>query len=247
MIRCLYANGDSWTEGDELGLPWNDITTPMYRHNNSWPKLLASQLNVPVCINEGMRGTSGARIFRKTARFMREWCRNYNGSELLVVVCWTTLERDELPIDVEYTHSTIPYYIPYHYYKYNMPHLSQISKVDSVVLHAMEKMHPLYTTTVGEESRAEMQYERMWNLQQIANSLNVKLIQCFALDSPHFDNTDPKFRQDWHNDLSYITKQFINFCRDRNLPLAPGGHCLEEGHQQWAEYIYEHVNNNFRL
>jgi len=24
MIKCLYANGDSWTEGDELGLPYND-------------------------------------------------------------------------------------------------------------------------------------------------------------------------------------------------------------------------------
>ena len=45
-------------------------------------------------------------------------------------------------------------------------------------------MHTYYTTTLGTESRKQMQFERMWNLQQIAKSLNVKLVQTFALDEP---------------------------------------------------------------
>ena len=57
MIKCLYANGDSWTEGDELGLPYTD-NTPTYRLQNSWPKLLSDKLDIPAFVNEGLRGTS---------------------------------------------------------------------------------------------------------------------------------------------------------------------------------------------
>lgn len=245
MIKCLYAIGDSWTEGDELGgTSWENVITPMYRYNNSYPKLLADKLGIPVCINDGMRGTSGARMFRRAARFMRQWQDiNQSGDELMVVVCWTTLERDELPVDKDGK----PCYIPYHYYKYNMPLYSQVSNIDPTIEQAMERMHPLYTVTVGEESRAEMQYERMWNLEQIATTMGVTLIQCFALDNPHFSRQDNKFRKDWYDSVNYLEPEFINFCKTRNIPLAPGGHCLEEGHQQWAEYLYEHVTTHFEL
>ena len=30
---------------------------------------------------------------------MREWCNTKPGEELLVVVCWTTFERDEVAVD----------------------------------------------------------------------------------------------------------------------------------------------------
>jgi len=245
VITCLYAGGDSWTEGDELGLPWNDISTPVYRYNNSWPKLLADKLEV-TCVNDGMRGTSGARIFRRATRFIHNWCKNRDGSNLLVVVCWTTLDRDELPIDVEYPSQTVPYYIPYHSYKYNMPLMSKLSKVNGLINETLNKMHPLYTVTLGDESRAEVQYERMWNLKQIASSLGVKLIQTFALDPLHFDSRSRSFRNDWQRELEYYPIHFINFCRKNNIPLGQGGHCLEEGHQRWAEQINELYTNNIK-
>lgn len=245
MIKCLYAGGDSWTEGDELGLPWDDISTPVYRYNNSWPKLLADKLKA-TCFNDGLRGTSGTRIFRRATRFMHNWCKTRDANDLLVVVCWTTLDRDELPIDVVYPSQTVPYYIPYHYYKYNMPHMSKISSIDNMVKQTIEKMHPLYTVTLGDESRAEMQYERMQNLKHIANSLGVNLIQTFALDCPHFDNNQKNFRSDWQKEIQYYPIQFNNFCRQNNIPLASGGHCLEEGHQQWAEQINELYTNNIK-
>lgn len=228
MIKCLYANGDSWTEGDELGLPYTD-NTPTYRLHNSWPKLLANKMNIPAVVNEAIRGTSGTRIARRTIRFMREWCNKKPGAELLVVVCWTTFERDELPVDWQG-----PAYIPYHNVCYNVPgHSPQGNDFDEFLKQTLEKMHPMYTTTLGSESRKQMQFERMWNLQQIARSLNVKLIQTFALDDP-----DPA----WLKDVNYLMPTFIDMCRSQNWKQGPGGHTLEEGHKGWTNYLYQMIN-----
>jgi|TARA_B110000858_G_scaffold118950_1_gene135817 hypothetical protein len=230
MINCLYANGDSWTEGDELGLPYSD-NTPTYRLQNSWPKLLADKLQVPAVVNEAIRGTSGSRIARRTTRFMREWCNKHPGAELLVVVCWTTFERDELPIDWQGAK-----YIPYHNVCYNLPgHIPGKDElnVDPLLVDTINKMHKQYTTTLGSESRKQMQFERMWNLQQIAKSLNVKLVQTFALDEPG---------EDWNKDVNYITPSFIDMTKSQGWTCGTGGHTLEEGHKGWANYLYQTIN-----
>lgn len=255
MIKCLYAGGDSWTEGDELGSPitemspnnfdWDQFNTPLYRYHNSWPKLLADKLDIPVCINDGWRGTSGERIFRRASRFIRHWCKTRPGNELLVSVCWTTLERDELPLDVQYNDGSIrPYFIPYHHYSFNKPDWSQISEIPPMMWETIERMHPLYTLTVGEIGRSDMQYERMCNLRDIAKAHGVKLVQSFALDCPAFNKGDYRYRQDWQEELKYLQPEFINFVRANNLKQAPGGHCLEEGHKSWANFLYEHINKN---
>ncbi len=227
MIKCLYANGDSWTEGDELGLPYTD-NTPTYRLRNSWPSILAKKLYIPAVVNEGLRGTSGTRIARRTIRFMREWCNTKPGEELLVVVCWTTFERDEVAVDWQG-----PAYIPYHNVCYNLPGHSQVEDFDPFLKETFEKMHTYYTTTLGTESRKQMQFERMWNLQQIAKSLNVKLVQTFALDKP-----DPA----WLSEVNYIMPTFIDMCSNQYWERGQGGHTLEEGHEGWANYLYQTIN-----
>ena len=58
MIKTLYCGGDSWTEGDELGLPYVHGITDLYMLNNSWPAKLAELLNVSMFVNEGLGGTS---------------------------------------------------------------------------------------------------------------------------------------------------------------------------------------------
>ena len=97
----LYTNGDSWTQGDELGLPYKEHETEAEQYYWSWPWQLHKLLGTTMCFNDAVKGTSNNRIFRRTTNFIRNYNKHYNPRELIVVVCWTTLDRDEIPIDVK--------------------------------------------------------------------------------------------------------------------------------------------------
>ena len=64
------------------------------------PQKLAELLNTTMFVNEGLGGTSNTRIFRKAVTFIREYSKKADTKQLLVVVCWTTLDRDEIPTDL---------------------------------------------------------------------------------------------------------------------------------------------------
>ena len=101
MIKTLYANGDSWTFGQELRDDANDHLT--YKFYNTWPWRLAQRLDIPQVVNDALGGTSNHRIFRKTIDYIRNYKGNYN--HLLVIVAWTTYERVELPVVVKRKHN----------------------------------------------------------------------------------------------------------------------------------------------
>ena len=241
MIKTLYCGGDSWTEGDELGLPYVHGITDLYMLNNSWPAKLAELLNVSMFVNEGLGGTSNTRIFRKAVKFIREYSKKADTKQLMVVVCWTTLDRDEIPIDLK---TDKDWDIPIQQYGVNWPNHSEVNKLDTVTKTALEQIHKPYTITIGNKSRTNLHIERMWQLKQICQSLNVKLVQTFALDIPAFDPNDDRFVKEYQNEIGYLDEIFINYCRKKNYPLAPGGHCYEQGHEGWAKYINEHINNS---
>ena len=223
-MKCLYAGGDSWCEGDELGLPYDPVTTPVYRYKNSWPSLLATQLRIPITVNDGLRGTSGSRIYRRATRFIRNWLQHHRASDLTVVLGWTTLERDEVPIDVDYKGVKAAYYIPYHWHQYNLPTMSERMTVESVVLESLKRIHDSYTLTLGTTSREQIQLERMLNLQLLCDSVGVRLLQTWALDPDRtFCNTVPQ-----------LPVSFVEYCRQYGLATGSGGHGLESAHTQWA-------------
>lgn len=229
-MKCLYAGGDSWCEGDELGLPYDPVHTPQYRYYHSWPRRLADRINYPVCVNDGLRGTSGARIYRRAMRFIRQWLKNNRAEDLCIAVGWTTLERDEVPVDADYKGVKVPYYIPYHWHCYNLPTMSSRMKIDSSVLSSLESIHKQYTLTQGTVSREAVQLERMANLDLTCRSLGVKLLQTWALDP------DRKFC----SHLEQLPIAFVEYVRLHGLGTLPGGHATKEGHQQWAQTLADY-------
>ena len=95
-MKLVYANGDSWTHGDELSA-FDDIDQTSVRYYNSWPWKLSQILDIPVCVNDAQGGTGNLRIFRRTNEFIYRWIGSGKSvSDLLVVVGWSTPERTEI-------------------------------------------------------------------------------------------------------------------------------------------------------
>ena len=97
-MKTLYANGDSWTHGDEIPDTKN-MNCHSNRYYGSWPWLLSRELKIPLCINDGVGGGSNGRIYRRTCAYIINYlAAGYDPKELLIVIGWTTSERSELAV-----------------------------------------------------------------------------------------------------------------------------------------------------
>lgn len=109
MIDTLYTNGCSWTAGDDLEkdilfsnqpkITINDNPTKIrsIRDIYSWPAKLAKLYNTSV-INDAFSGGSNKRIVRTTCDFLQNYPKD-KLDNLLVVIGWTTMERDEICVN----------------------------------------------------------------------------------------------------------------------------------------------------
>ena len=238
-MKTLYTNGDSWTQGDELGLPYVEHQTEAVELYWSWPWQLHKLLGTSICVNEARKGTSNERIFRRTTNFINNYSKKHNVEDLTVVVCWTTLDRWEIPVAAQVQNKTTPWFMPIQQYGVNFPNTSKISKLKKDIVTGLEQLYKPYTMTLpSNKARALAQYNRMWQLKQICENLNIKLVQSFALDVTEFDSTRNGYIKEWHDDIGYVERAFINHCREINCELAPGGHPLQKGHEEWAKLIF---------
>lgn len=121
MIKFLYANGCSLTEGAELGNAkfgydekkwgpnsmrnwgaksirnWGGASHEhsKYMEETSYPFLLKEKLEIPEFKNAAIGGSSNRRIVRTTLADIEEALTKYNAAEILVLIGFTFMDRYE--------------------------------------------------------------------------------------------------------------------------------------------------------
>lgn len=114
MIKILYANGCSMTEGSELGnikFGWDEAkygtgTARHYYHISdehkaymekySWPTVLQQKMDIENIFNNAWGGGSNARILRTTICDVNKLLQTYKANEIFVAIGWTNFGRFEL-------------------------------------------------------------------------------------------------------------------------------------------------------
>jgi hypothetical protein len=245
MIKTLYANGDSWTFGQELRDDENDSET--YKFYNSYPWLLAQKLQIPQVVNDALGGASNYRIFRKTIEYIQNFKGNYN--ELLVVVAWTTYERREIAINVPleadngYSEWEIndPWYFPI-----LMNTVPSVKTSDAMINKGLELRHKSYALLDDNRVLAKKFYNQQWLLKQTCASLGINLLQMYALDNAEFAVGWDHVRTDW---LENINPYPISLNRmlmevEHLEPVrAPMRHPNELGHKYIADRLHKDFKN----
>lgn len=240
MIKTLYANGDSWTFGQELRDYANDHLT--YKFYNTWPWHLAQRLDIPQVVNDALGGTSNYRIFRKTIDYIRNYKGNYN--HLLVIVAWTTYERVELPVVVKKQHNN-GYSewetLETEYTSMLMNSKPNVKTKDSMTDKLIQDWHMNRTLLNHSKINSYEFFNLQWLLKQTCNSLGVNLLQMYALDNPEFVANTPEANTKWMDAISPYPESFNKMLmrvEGRQDVRAPGRHPNEQGHQKIADRIY---------
>jgi hypothetical protein len=237
MIKTLYANGDSWTFGQELKDDNTDHLT--YKFYNTWPWHVAQELKIPQLVNEAQGGGSNDRIFRKTI----DYIRNYKGKpeELLVIVAWTTYERFELPVAVKREHNNG--YTDWESLDIEYTSMLMNSK-PNVTDKLMLDYHKIRTMLNSSKVNSYKFFNLQWLLKQTCDNLGINLLQVYALDNPEFVVGKPEANNKW---LDAISPYPISFNRQlmevEHLEevRAPGRHPNELGHRKLAKNIVAYL------
>jgi hypothetical protein len=218
MIQQLYACGCSWTEGAELSdYSSPDMFTQMYY--NSWPWFLGQNLGLSLVINEGSGAGSNFRIFRKTSEFIIDYIeQGKDPKELLVVIGWTTPERNELGVDNRIVKLTIQNPLINH---------SEIKIYQDDIKEYHKKFYELYSDSYA----IRMQLIYMKNLRLLCKGSGIKYFDFIALGNRP---EDPQLNNLYPHVFQYIVAT-------ENLPVHQFGHPTKETHKIWADRLKEFI------
>lgn len=243
MIRTLYANGDSWTFGQELRDDEPDHLT--YKFYNTWPWHLAQHCLIPQVVNDALGGTSNHRIYRKTLEYIQNFKGNYE--ELLVIVAWTTYERKEVPIEIKRDYDNG--YTQWEedsleYVSVLMNSIPNVNTGDSLIDRSVLDWHKTSTMLNSQKHNAQEFYNQQWALKNICDNLKINLLQLYALDNPEFVSNNPEANQKWIDIINpYPTSlnRMLMAVENQQPVRAPLRHPNELGHKYIADTLQSHI------
>jgi hypothetical protein len=197
----------------------NSAGTELSDLSQSWANILGKKLNFPV-INDSKAGGSNPRIFRTTGNFTT------HSKNMFVVIGWTSWEREEWQLGQTY-------------YDVNA------GGHDPLPNELVEK-YKMWVTEQDETQRHIKSQQTHEYIHKLHRHFREKRI-------PHlFFNAVMPFlhsgkQHDWHgnflgpydNDLSYYW-----YLKKAGFASTKGHHYLEEAQAQWADILYNYIQEN---
>jgi hypothetical protein len=263
MIKHLYTNGCSWTAGNGIeadpslaDIPFNEKWS--YLNKLGWPGKLASFLNVSFT-NEAQGAGSNKRMIRTTCDFLRKYpkdeCKN-----LLVVLGWTTVDRNEMYLQENDTlkgwcmfNASQPvssHGVPFR------PNFSQN------FLRNIDEWQKQYVTDFfSVHSNYSYYFQEMYLMSNLLENLNIKYLFFSSLPWKNMIyGGGPEALQPFSKEINELKKPNIlqtrdcddslnvmfQYCQQNKIPFAPDHHTMIEGHAEWAKHLFSEIEGLYK-
>jgi hypothetical protein len=223
-MKYLYTNGDSWTHGDEIvDLPGYDSASTKYY--NTWPWFLSQSLNIPICVNDAQGGASNIRIFRRTLDYINKWIgQGKSPNDLLIVLGWTTPERNEVAHTEAIYSMTVQDYLRFH-----------SIDVDEKLLKDYHKAYyNIYSDSYGEYMTAMY----MTNLRMLCKGLGIKYYDFIAIGK-HPAHWQEIIKRTWNLEITdmYFKNTWSGAAYENKWPHHRYLHPTIETQKIWADIL----------
>lgn len=248
MIEYLYASGCSWTHGNGLHedpIFVNSTSDPHSLLNEfskyAWPFRLGEMLNCQIQ-NDAFGAGSNPRMIRRTIEFLERYPVKHR-DKLLIVLGWSTLERNEIYVE-EYGR----------WMNYNAAQpfsdqfMSSTLTDEEIALNKnIDRAQKQYVTWVhSNQADIDAYFQQLFLLKNTLENMKIKYIFFNALpwswDTPSHAN---KTKFDSFASPNIIgpgnLESMITFCNENGYPLSSCHHPMVDGHQKWAERLYKQV------
>ena len=267
-VKILVTDGDSWTAGDivdpELFAdePWhvNHPDNRPYRLPKVWPHKLAGKLNLE-CFNISIAGSSNDGIVRRTMNSIDDMLTRYKPEEILYIVGWSSPERKDFfyedgtnkhwetmyPGEIEsykgYTDKLHSFYKQYVLSFWNAEEFITRYIQQTILIKSFLKslgVQYLFFDAFYESKETVLSKDHsLKSAKNLYSTISDKFNNQGKLRALELNNTIKHF----HNIVkeSYIETSFIDFILKKEKELDKEiitYHPSEEGHELWAEYLY---------
>lgn len=227
-MKVLYANGDSWTHGDEI----EDIEgygSASTKYYNTWPWFLSEQLDIPVCVNDAQGGASNIRIFRRTNNYINNWIgQGKDPKDLTVVVGWTTPERNEVASGNAIYSITIQHFLRLH----------GVEVDEQLLKEYQQAFYNVYSDEYGEHMSAMY----MTNLRMLCKGLGIKYYDFIAIGKqPTHWQEVIKTKWNLEIDNMYFKNTWVGEVNEHKWPQHKYHHPTIETHKLWAETLAKEI------
>lgn len=228
----LYVNGDSHTAAAEAVNPhaWAcDDSRYFYLGKSahpdnlsaSWGKNLADTLKMGFFC-QAQAGGSNDRIIRTTREFFDD--PNHNPKNYLVIIQWSTWEREEWLIDGEY-------------YQVNASGIDQVPEDH-------QQRYKDFVATVDWKVCTAQWHEKIWNFHLELESMGIPHV--FFNGDNDFTAIDPKNRKDWKNNYIGPYDSNLTFsgwldCQNHQTVSPNSRHFGKDAHAAWARFMLQYV------
>lgn len=245
MIDFLYTNGCSWTYGNGLheDIVFKNDTNIRTYDEFTWPCVLAKKMNIDV-INDGRGAGSNDRIVRKTTEFLKSYPKD-KIENLLVIIGWTTIERNEIYIDHPGFYDWFNYNAAQHFSDQFSPNTASREKQFTIT--RINKVQKEFVTWVHSNyADVEKYFQHIYLMKNLLENMKVKYMFFNALPwtwvplgeiSNQLSNIN-------YTDYPYFVgaaaqETMMSFCKTNNYPISTCMHPMVEGHKQWADHLYK--------
>lgn len=211
----LYTNGCSFTYGDDLKTP----------NIHAWPYVLAQKLNMSLK-NDAISGSSNCRIYRKTLNFL--FNNESIKEQLFIIIGWSSNLRIEYYNNkpISYAWTSVNY----------LPLLKTYRDFN-------ETKNTVFLNKYIESLFYYNPYILKNNLFNILNIKNIKYLFFNVFNEP-FLYKEKKYIYDNYNKNQYRDYVFYDFIYRNKYPIGLTLHPLEEGHEAWANILYDYIIKN---
>ena len=227
-MKVLYANGDSWTHGDEI--PDADgMSSASTHYYNTWPWFLKENLDIPVCVNDAQGGASNIRIFRRTNNFINNWIgQGKDPKDLMIVIGWTTPERNEVANAESICGITIQNYL----------RLTGAPMDEQLLKEYHQAFYNVYSDAYGEHMTAMY----MVNLRLLCKGLGIKYYDFVAIGEPPY-YWQEVIKTKWNIEVENmrLSASWIEEVWKNKWPVHQYLHPTIETQKLWADVLAKEI------
>lgn len=237
MIKCVYANGDSFVFAQGIdGIPPSPET--IYDFNEikrtyGYPGIIARELGAEEYVNNSLPGGSNDRMIRTSVVDLIELSTRFKPEEILVLIGWTSAERREF-------FSLSSGYIPF---------LINCPPVEKHIL----KLYDIYSAYFNSErEQVDRYFTQLILLQQFLKSRGFKYLFTESiitllnreLPIPIMEVQGYENYKDQVDMKHYITPCFSYFNHQCGYDVTSCGHAPKEGHAAWANHLLNYMRDH---
>jgi hypothetical protein len=260
MTKFLYANGCSWTAGNGIeydpSLSNLDLSdrADMWKHvrEHAWPSVLSKKLGCEQFTNDAIGAGSNKRMVRTTCNFIQGCSKEMYG-DLVVVLGWTTTDRDEIYMEEDGKGQWIVFNCTQAVSEHKPPFSKNyIREVDN-----FQKRY--ITHVYNQRTNFLYFFQQMFLMSNMLENLGIKYLFFSSLpwDWTFSSGVDP--RKEFPVQIQNLKKPAIinmvdnkyrtmlDFCVETGVPMAPDHHTMIDGHNKWAEYLHSKLQDLYQL